>query len=423
MKTLLFLVGCGVMGGVYGSPDYFIQQLSRYVPVSDTLRQTIKRLNTSPEHENKIMTYNWLHDRPLFRGCPAFVQNIPCIELGDMPTPIMRLTRLESLFHNRVQLYQKDDGRIGKVKEGERSFGGNKIRKLEFLLADAVAHGARSVMTYGCIGSNHVVATAASAQKVGLRCIAQLSPQAVTDVVKRNMLLMGVYDTQIILNPTREVREMQTICSVIQNEYTQGDIPYLIPTGGSCPIGIIGFVNAVFELKEQINEGLMPEPDYIYVPMGSCGTVVGLMLGVRAAGLCSQVVGIAVEPDDPQKPFLKKVQILLQQTNRLLHEKDALFPFFEWHEEDIYICLAYGGTEYGVVTPQAQQAIELFKQTESIQLDPTYTGKAAAGMLADLSSGAVDDKVVLFWNTFCAEVATPTITYDQLPHSLHQFFT
>ncbi len=368
-------VGCPL--NLFAQNSYFVQTLSHYVSLSDTLKHTLE--TCAMRCKSKPMDREWFYDRPLFSAYPLLSKSLPCIELGDLPTPINQLANVESFFHNRVRLYQKNDGLTGQIENSIRSFGGNKIRKLEFLLADAQAHGAQSVMTYGCIGSNHVVATAVSAKKLGMRCIAQLSPQDVTPVVKRNMLLMGEHDTRMMLNPNREVRSMQTICSCVQNSYDNGDIPYFIPTGGSCPIGIIGFVNAAFELKKQIKKGDMPEPDYIYVATGSCGTLVGLMLGARAAGLKSKIIGIAVEPNDPSNSFVTQVLSLLKKTNELLHEKDPDFPLFAWRTEDISLRLTFGGPDYGVVTPEALQAIDLFQEKEGIRLDTTYTSKGAAG--------------------------------------------
>ncbi len=405
---------------LFSQSSYFVQTLSQYMPISDTLKHTLK--TCAMHRKSKPMHHEWFYDRPLFSAYPSLLKSLPCIELGDLPTPINQLTNVESYYNNSCKLFIKDDGLTGQIEKGVRSFGGNKIRKLEFLLADACAHGAQSVMTYGCIGSNHVVATAVSSKKLGMRCIAQLSPQDVTHVVKRNMLLMGQYDTTMILNPNREIRSMQTICSCVQNIYKNGDMPYFIPTGGSCPIGIIGFVNAAFELKEQIKNGVMPEPDYIYVATGSCGTFVGLMLGARAAGLKSKIIGVAVQPDNPSNSFTTQILSLLKQTNKLLREKDATFPLFEWHTKDIVVRLHFGGLNYGVVTPEALQAIDLFQEKEGIRLDTTYTGKAAAGMLADIASGIVDNKVVLFWNTFCADVPDPQIEVSMLSKPFHQFF-
>ncbi len=419
-NVILVAWAVGYSLNLFSQSSYSVQMLSQYVLISDMLKHTLEIC--AMHRKSKSMQHEWFYDRPLFSAYQSLSKSLSCIELGDLPTPINQLTNLESYYNNNCKLFIKDDGLTGQVENGVRSFGGNKIRKLEFLLADARAHGAQSVMTYGYIGSNHVVATAVSSKKLGMRCIAQLSPQNVTHVVKRNMLLMGEHDTTMILNPNREIRSMQTICSCVPHTYEYGEVPYFIPTGGSCPIGIVGFVNAAFELKEQIKNEVMPEPDYIYVATGSCGTLVGLMLGARAAGLKSKIIGIAVEPDDPRNSFVTQILSLLKQTNKLLHEKDGTFPLFEWHTKDITVHLNFGGPNYGVTTPEALEAIDLFQEKEAIGLDTTYTGKAAAGMLTDIASGIVDDKVVLFWNTFCADVPEPQIEVSMLSKSFHQFF-
>jgi D-cysteine desulfhydrase len=405
---------------LYADERMFIDTMSRYVSISQTVKNKLYTMaSSSPVTHMKNSQVN----RPLYRAYPQLQETLPHIVLGDLPTPIIHLSNIEDSIDNRCQLFLKDDGLTGMMGEEGRSFGGNKIRKLEFLMADALIHNASSVMTFGCIGSNHVVATAVCAQQVGLRCVALLAPQEITDVVKRNMLLMREYNVEMILNPNREIRGMQTVCSFVQSKYNYGDMPYFIPTGGSCPMGIIGFVNAAFELKEQIEAGLLPEPDYIYVATGSCGTLTGLMLGVRVAGLKTKVIGVAVEPDEEVNPFVMNTTKLLRETSELLHGKDASFPLFEWHEEDVQVLLDFGGPNYGVVTPEALAAIDVMKEKENVQLDTTYTGKACAGFLHDISNGYLDGKTVLFWNTFCAQVQQSTVNPENLAPAFRNFLS
>ncbi len=410
-KMVLFLLLSQLIKGFSGE-QLFVQNMGRYVPLSKTMKKTLKSMAT----QSTKCGVKDMHriDRPLYRAYPAFHSQLSHSTLGDLPTPLSRLSQLEGHVNNSCKLFLKDDGVTGRLTNKGRTFGGNKIRKLEFLLADAIDNGVRSVMTYGGIGSNHVVATAVCAKYVGLRTIAMLSPQDVTEVVKRNMLLMHDNDVEMILNPNRETRGIQTVCSYVQSKYNHGDMPYFIPTGGSCSIGIVGFVNAAFELKEQIANGEMPEPDYIYVAVGSCGTIAGLTLGARAAGLKSKVIGVAVEPENELITFARMSITLIQETNDLLCKKDAAFPQFDWHEDDVQILNGFGGPDYGVVTQDALIAIDIFGQTENIQLDTTYTGKAAAGMLAEIKSGKRNGNVVLFWNTFCAHVPVPETHPDQL---------
>ncbi len=360
------------------------------------------------------MDRDWCYNRPLFNTFPALKEKVLCLDLGSLPTPIVRLKGLEKQLSCNVQIYMKDDGVTGKVRDGRRSFGGNKVRKLEFLLADALVHDAKSIMTYGCIGSNHVVATASLSNMLGLSCIAMLMPQPVTDVVKRNLLLMHENKCSMIFNSDKKVRTMQTICLCMQHEHEYGKIPYFVPTGGSCPIGIIGYVNAVFELKQQIEAGILPEPSTIYVAAGTGGTLAGLVLGVKAAGLTSHVVGIAVEPEEKLHDCVDKVCTLADKTNLYLHDKDPNFPCYIWNKSAVTVHLDSAGPDYGIVTDEALHAITLFKLTDNVQLDTTYTGKAAAGMLKELKRGN-DNGVVLFWNTFCSDVKVPIIKSREMP--------
>ena len=389
--------------------------------ISDTMKQTLRGLASLPTGEKNSVPRYCGANIVLYEAYPNLKETLPHVSLADLPTPVARLSCLESHGKGHVELYVKRDDVTGRLKDDKRSFGGNKIRKQEFLLADALSLGAKSVITYGAIGSNHVVATAVSCKSVGLRCAAMLIPQDIEDIVKRNLLLMHKYDVEMTLNPDLETRHMQTICSFVQNKYKRGDMPYFIPTGGSCPIGIIGFVNAAFELRAQIEQGLLPEPDYIYVAMGSVGTMVGLMLGVRAARLKSKVVGVAVEPENP-RTFGKHIVNLLNKTNALLHEKDDSFPLFAWSENDLNRRFEFSGPDYGVVTKEAVRAIDVMKKTEGIQLDTTYTGKAFSGMLHDLESGALNGKKVLFWNTFCSDAQPVDFDYKGLPIEFHCYF-
>ena len=144
---------------------------------------------------------------------------------------------------------------------------------------------------------------------------------------------------------------------------------------------------------------------------------------MRAAGLHSQVIGVAVEPDDSNNPFAQRILKLLQETNALLHEKDTTFPLFEWAESDIHIRFDCSGPDYGVVTKEAIDAIDLVKKVENIQLDTTYTGKACAAVLHDLETGVLTGKNVLFWNTFCSDVEPVNLYHEVLPVEFHRYFT
>lgn len=351
----------------------------------------------------------------LFEQFPKFKEYIAYVRLGDLPTPVKKLEGIGNLFAHTA-LYMKRDDLSGAVVDGTRVFGGNKVRKLEYLLADALRLHARGVLTAGCAGSNHALATTVYARLVGLEPHIILAPQINSDIVKRNLLLDAYYGADIMYVTDRTQRG--ELFSSFTREHS--DV-YPIPIGGSVPLGSIGYVSAAFELKKQIEQKIVPEPDDIYVAVGSGGTVAGLILGLRATGSKSKLHVIAVDDD----PFSTIVGNLVCQTNKLLHDIDNSFPLFTWQESDFAITTDFIGAGYGAITPEAREAINIAKQYEGFTLEGTYSAKAFAAFLHDVASGKLKDKTVLFWNTFSigdfAELTT-TVDYHRLPVPLHTYF-
>lgn len=384
----------------YAGEQLFVDQLKSCISISEQLYKTLSRV-VQPNTLLKTKSIDMV-DRPLYFAFPALRSNLIHIPLADLPTPILRLQSLESAIDSSCHIFFKDDGKTGMIKDGIREFGGNKLRKLEFLLADALNNGTQSVMTFGCIGSNHVVATGAACKKVGLKCYGLLKPQPDNLTVRRNRALMDFYGIQTFESPTDDLRNVKAIDLFIQLKKETGYMPYVIPTGGSCPIGAIGYINAAFELKEQIAQGIIKKPDYIYLAVNSCGTIAGLLLGLKSAELEITVRGIAVEPDYPANSFAQKVVLLAEKTNVLLHHYDESFPLFSWHEDELNLCNDFAGPGYGVETHESIESKELLFNSEKIILDPTYTAKAFAGLLHDIESSKIESEAtVLFWNTFC----------------------
>lgn len=398
--------------------DYFITLLQKQVALSPAIKASL----SDGVPSKKIM-----HDEDLFNNAdlalyqtfPQLNNSLPHIMLGNFPTPAAYLSRFSDLYAHGAHVFIKRDDLTGLVNDREMHFGGNKIRKLEFLLADALLHGAQTVMTYGCIGSNHATATASCAQRCGLRCINLLKPQPLSWVVKRNLLLMHEYGAQMILNPNNEVRSLQTICSFFQNKYAHGDLPYLIPTGGSNEIGALGYVNAAFELRSQIERGELAMPDYIYIPVGSCGTASGFLVGARAAGITARIKLIAVENDDT---FTKQIITLCGLTVDRLRAFDDSFPQIVITSEDFDLTLNCAGERYGKATEEGNRAARLLQETENIVLDGTYSAKAFSGMMYDLEHHDMRGKNVLFWHTFCNYMEPQEDNFKNLASTFHQFF-
>ena len=367
------------------------------------------------QHETKKQLESNCSRLPLHKKFPAL--EIPHISLCTLPTPVQQLEQLGPIIGANL-FFKRDD------MTGGNFYGGNKPRKLEFELARALYNGATHIITFGCAGSNHAVATSEYSRKLGLKPICMLKPQANSTVVRKNLLLHLDNNAELHYAPDNDVRRMATFSTWL-DLVNNGNHPYIIPTGGSTPLGTLAFVNAAFELKEQIDAGLLPEPDYIYVACGSTATTAGLLLGCKAAGLKCKIIAIAVEPEEEPNEFSKNVTKLFHETNHLLHSHDSNFPLFEINSEDLEINLNFAGSEYAVFTLECIEARELLKRTEGITIDGTYTAKAFAGLLADIKTNKRENKTVLFWNTYCGTEFTDRLAnldYKKLPACFHRYF-
>lgn len=334
----------------------------------------------------------------LFDAYPSLTSKIPYISLGKYPTHVKKLEVLSEQLN--ATIYLKDEGDCGWPDEsGFASFGGNKVRKLEFLLADALAKGYTAVLTYGGFASNHMVATACYAKQLGLQTIGLLFKQHPPANISRNLLLNFYFGAHIFECPLSRLLNEDEIASFL-NEHNFAPA-YVIPVGGSSILGVLGIVNAVFELRDQIAQGLLLEPDIIYVPFGSMGTTAGLLLGIKLAGLKSKVQAIKVT--STEKYNAENVIKLCRETNCYLHERDNSIPLNDWNEQDYTIVYDYIGQGYAYPTDKGQEAQRLFEELETIALDQTYAAKAAAALIDDCRNKRLPrDVVVLFWSTYCS---------------------
>jgi 1-aminocyclopropane-1-carboxylate deaminase/D-cysteine desulfhydrase-like pyridoxal-dependent ACC family enzyme len=360
---------------------------------------------------------------PLFEEYPLLGERLPYISLGEFPTPVQKLEQL-GMELDVGQLYIKRDDMTGKL------YGGNKPRKLEFILGKALRSGAKQVMTFGGAGSNHALATAIYAKQLGLKSISMLMPQPNARYVRRN-LLMSYYSgaelhscgAQLESARNMPLVYLATIYQLFKHRLKEGAFPQIIPPGGSSPLGVIGFVNAALELHNQISDGEMLEPVYVYIPCGTMGTAAGLIIGLRAAKLESHVVCVRVTSEKyvNTRAMLK----LITNTNALLHSRDASFPTFEFSEADIDIRHEYFGRQYALFTEEGMTAVSLMKDLEGIKLEGTYTGKTLAALIDDAKSGKLENSTVLFWNTLNSRdfsEAISNLDYRDLPSFFHRYF-
>jgi 1-aminocyclopropane-1-carboxylate deaminase/D-cysteine desulfhydrase-like pyridoxal-dependent ACC family enzyme len=362
----------------------------------------------------------------LFRAYPALQKNLPYIALGSLPTPVEKLKNLGAKLSIANLYIKRDDLTGAKDDKSNHIYGGNKVRKLEFLYADALSHGAPAIITFGCAGSNHAVAAAVYAKRLGLDCICMLKPEANSNAVRTNLLIHKLIGTDLRYYPDNTTRKLGTISAWWDYKQAHGKAPYVIPTGGSAPLGAIGFVNAAFELKEQILSGKLPQPDKIYVPCGSMGTTTGLILGCKLAALKTKIVAVTTEPEEEKDEFKNGIINLFKITNALLHSLDSSIPLLELSENDFFVNRDFCGPEYAVFIKEGAEAKKELKATENIPLDGIYTAKAFAGLLDDIRKQNIkSNEVVLFWNTYCgldfSKQLSP-VKYSELGHCFHEYF-
>ncbi len=323
---------------------------------------------------------------PLFAAFPELEETLPRFPLGDFPTPVERLSHL-----GHDNLWIKRDDLTSRV------YGGNKVRKLEFTLADARKRGCNKIITMGGIGTNHGLATAIFCQKAGLACKLLLFPQPVNDYVKKNMLLFGKYGADLQYHKGA----LRAGAALLVSQRILNPNAYILEAGGSSPVGTVGLVNAMFELAEQIRSGLMPEPRYIFCPLGTSGTMAGLSLGALLAGLSTTVLGVrvtmaSVGPVSIATP--KTVGNLMKKTWNLLKKRCRSIPnvaIGPQHVIDDYV-----GEGYGHATRECRAALDLVRDKENIILDPTYTAKAFAALLDYMGKPAYRSAPVLYWHTY-----------------------
>jgi D-cysteine desulfhydrase len=285
-----------------------------------------------------------------------------------------------------------------------RAYGGNKVRKLEFLLGQALAEKRRAVITFGAVGSNHVRATAVYGAQVGLQVHAVLAPQPRTPYLDANLdadraagaTLYFAESYSLALARGAELRD--------QIALREGVEPLVIPFGGTNARGIIGFINAAIELAGQVEAGVLPRPDLIYVPFGSAGTASGLASGLAAVGSPASVIGVRVVPAESTNPG--RTRRVTEEAVALLRELDGSFPLVGPESVALEVRDGFLGEEYAAATPESLEAVAL-AAAHNIHLETTYTGKALAALVADARAGKLARKTVLFWNTYSSTSSNP----------------
>jgi len=303
------------------------------------------------------------------------------VPLIGAPTPVEPLPRLAALLGGGPRLLVKRDDAI------PFAFGGNKVRKLAIVAADARAHGADTLITAGGVQSNHARVTAAAAAKLGMHAVlvANGDPPAAPTA---NALLDRLLGAEVVYVPSRDDRAPK-IAELTDRLRAEGRKPYAIPLGASTPLGALGYVAAVAELLDQIHA-----PDVIVHATSSGGTQAGLVAGCRLLGLPTRVVGISA--DAKSATLQADVRAIVRGVFELL----ALDAGGITRGAAVDVDDAFVGGGYGVPTDASREAIDLAARCEALFLDPVYTAKAMAGFIAYVRQQRfTDGQTVLFWHT------------------------
>jgi D-cysteine desulfhydrase len=341
---------------------------------------------------------------------------LPYVSLGSFPTPVERLSGLARHL-GTPELFIKRDDRSSHI------YGGNKVRKLEYILGEALARKKTHTITFGYAGSNHTLAVAVFARRLGLQPVSLHLPQPNARYLRKNLLYQKLLGTELHHYESLRSIYAGTLVTATKVLLKTARMPAVIPPGGSNVPGVIGMMGSVFELHRQIRDGTLPEPDVIYLPLGSCGTGAGIALGIKALGLKTRIRAVRVS-ERGQSSF-KTVCSLFSRTAKRLQKLVPSFPRVALREEDFEVCHDYLGQGYAHFTEEGMSAVRLLSQTDGIPLDGTYSGKAMAALIDDATKGDIGNRVTLFWNTYNSvdfEETVGGIDFRELPEGYHRYF-
>lgn len=348
---------------------------------------------------------------PLFERFVRLREGVARVSLGHWPTPIDEAAAFARAYGLASLHIKREDLACAEC-------GGNKVRGLELLLADARARDAKSIITFGSAGSHHISRTAYHAAKFDMLVTAVYLDQPPTAYAPCNI-------SHAIRNGATYIRANALTALpkflLAKMRLSSGDRRpcYYMPPGGTSPLACIGHVNAAFELRRQVDAGLLPAPDYIYVALGSLGTAAGLALGCRIAGLSTRVVGVVVS----YQWYCTRGRWtrLANRTLRLMCRLDPAVPWIPLRMHDVDIVRTARGERYALATEAGTSVANAMLRLERLTLDAAYTSKVLDGMLQFIERGGLHDRRHLFWNTY-APLREAKIEREKIPEPLRKYF-
>jgi D-cysteine desulfhydrase len=311
------------------------------------------------------------------------MKKLPRKNLGFFPTPLTELKNLSAYFDG-PRIFIKRDDMTG------LAFGGNKTRKLEFLIADAIHLGADTIITGGAEQSNHCRQTAAASAAFGLECHLVLGGKEPKHL-KGNILVDKLLGAKI--HWTGQFRKGEKIPEIAEQLKSLGKKPYVIPYGGSNPIGAYGFIEAMGELKKQIDD-LRIIIDHIVFSSSSGGTHAGMMIGNHVYEVDAHLIGVEIDKAVSDELYIDHVLNLANETSQFIEIEKRFM------NEEIILRNDYVGEGYGIVGELERKAIKLLASKEGILVDPVYTGRTFGGLIDMLENKEfVKNENILFWHT------------------------
>ncbi|HET7688832.1 MAG TPA: pyridoxal-phosphate dependent enzyme [Nocardioidaceae bacterium] len=315
-----------------------------------------------------------LHDR-----FPELRDTLPHVTLGQSPSPLRRIEGLTN-----AELWVKDEGAFG-----DGGWGGNKVRKLEWLIPDAQRRGRRTILTFGGLGTNWGLATALYGKEHGLSIGLALVDQPVDDHVRAQLGRLRTSGAR--LHFTHSKARTIALLPLLLAQHRDGvKPPYLLPAGGSSAVGVLGPVEVALELADAVQRGDLQEPSHVVTAVGTGGTAGGLALGLALAGLRTKVVAVVV--NDKLKLDEPTISSRARRTQKLLRARGARLPTVDLTGR-LLVVRDQLGAGYGHSTPEGSRATEA-AGAAGLHLDPVYTAKAAAELLAMDERGELEGPVV-----------------------------
>lgn len=330
-----------------------------------------------------------MSDYPLFEEFPELAENISRVSLGKYPTPVQPMDKIGRSLDLRSLWIKRDD-----LDSDE--FSGNKIRVMELLLGEAKKRGCELLVSMGALGSNQILSSVIFGRKLGFEVEGVYFEQPLHGYVKRHLLVGSSLGTKMLFSPSPGVTPLYAGYRWLKARI-RGRKPYFIPTFGSHPLCVLGYVNAGIEFVRQMRAGLCPQPDVVYVTLGTGGTYAGILLAFKLMGLDAKVIGVRITDLIVCNEYI--IANILNRTVKYMKKRGAEIGGLKFKGGELAIEHNFFGGEYARSTPEAEEAIKRVWEKENLILDSTYTGKTFACLLKHSEKGLLKGKNVLYWHT------------------------